>query len=409
MEKSIHAALIACYAANLYDWLSPLVVQPSRLPEQAGRLHHKPLVGHLLASRPDAGVADGGDSAEHSHGSAAATDRHAACDILHPLPRRTVERSRLAAGRGATVRLDRSRVALAAVHQRADGGEALHVPRRRRRRVSGSPSARPTAPAEVRPETIESPGLRVLVDTKPPVLKITARPADGGQVMVHWEIDELHLKPDSLRIVYRPSPAEPWQAVAIDPRSQDHAAAIAKRRSSFSGRSRVRARFRFAWKFPTWPATRPLPMRGEVGRTARAAVRTPTTEAARRLMPESNEAVTVAAKPAIGRKYVPPAGDCPNFRLSENGTVPFGLRRASHRPLSPACRRANGRGWSTRGPSSWNMTSIRSVRRASGGRTLGHPRRRANLAAVYTVEQRQPQPACASTSTTRDSMVSASW
>ena len=68
----------------------------------------------------------------------------------------------------------------------------------------------------VRPESITGPGLRVLVDTKPPGLKISAQTVDDGQVMVHWKIDEPHIKPDSLRIVYRPSPTEPWTAVPID-------------------------------------------------------------------------------------------------------------------------------------------------------------------------------------------------
>ena len=66
----------------------------------------------------------------------------------------------------------------------------------------------------VRPERIDSPGLRVLVDTKPPVLRITARAIEDGQVLVHWQIEEPHLRPDGLKIVYRPSPVEPWLAVS---------------------------------------------------------------------------------------------------------------------------------------------------------------------------------------------------
>jgi hypothetical protein len=157
---------------------------------------------------------------------------------------------------------------------------------------------------QTRPKTVESPGLRVLVDTKPPALKVTARPVGGGQVTVHWEIDELNLKPNSLTIVYRPSATEPWQAVAIDPRSQDSAEAMQRGEISFQPKSGSSA----------------IPIRAEVsdvaGNTAVANAlvkldgrpepqrsNKPTGDVGPALMPESNEAVTVAGKPAIGRKY----------------------------------------------------------------------------------------------------------
>ena len=90
----------------------------------------------------------------------------------------------------------------------------------------------------MRPATIESPGLRVLVDTKPPVLRIAAQAGNDGRVTVRWEIDELNLKPNSLTIVYRPSPIEPWQAVAIDPRKQDTARGARSRRSHLLAQAR---------------------------------------------------------------------------------------------------------------------------------------------------------------------------
>ncbi len=196
---------------------------------------------------------------------------------------------------------------------------------------------------QVRPKTVESPGLRVLVDTKPPVLKITARPAGGGQVTVHWEIDELNLKPNSLTIVYRPSATSPWQAVAVDPRSQDSAEAMQRGDVSFQPK----------------PGASAIPIRVEVsdvaGNTAVANAlvkldgrpepqrsNKPTADVGPALMPESNEAVTIAGKPAIGRKYQAPGGDCPNFRghrgeavVDENGTVPFGISASKPSPTFP--------------------------------------------------------------------------
>ena len=181
---------------------------------------------------------------------------------------------------------------------------------------------------QVRPRTIESPGLRVLVDTKPPLLRIAAKPAQAGQVAVHWEIDEPNLKPNSLRIVYRPSPAEPWQAVAIDSRSQESPETLARGDVTF-------------WPKP---GSSEIPIHAEVsdlaGNTgvANAQVKLSELPAPRpsepsvvrrqssvgpALTPEANEAVTVAGKPAVGRKYPGPSGDSPDLRGSQNGTVPF--------------------------------------------------------------------------------------
>ena len=67
----------------------------------------------------------------------------------------------------------------------------------------------------LRPKTL-APGLKVIVDTTPPKVQLQARPGDGGQVTVHWQIDELNLKPDSLTIQFRTAATAPWQPVAID-------------------------------------------------------------------------------------------------------------------------------------------------------------------------------------------------
>jgi len=60
----------------------------------------------------------------------------------------------------------------------------------------------------VRPETIAAPGLRVLVDTTPPQLKLTAQRGQAGQVVVRWEVSKPNIKPDGLNIQYRTSSTE---------------------------------------------------------------------------------------------------------------------------------------------------------------------------------------------------------
>ena len=74
-----------------------------------------------------------------------------------------------------------------------------------------------TAVGNVRPQTpgYETPGLRVVVDTTPPTLDLTAERGSGGQIVVRYRATELHPKLDSLKIQYRTSPDQPWQAVAI--------------------------------------------------------------------------------------------------------------------------------------------------------------------------------------------------
>ncbi len=165
---------------------------------------------------------------------------------------------------------------------------------------------------QVRPRTIDSPGLRVLVDTRPPLLKIAAQPADGGRVTVRWGIDESNLKPNSLAIVYRPSPTEPWQAVAIDPRSQDSPESMRRGEVTFQPK----------------PGAGTIPIRAEVSdlagnravadarvklgelpapRPTEPSVASRPSSVGPALGPESNEAVTVAASPAVGRNYPGPS------------------------------------------------------------------------------------------------------
>jgi hypothetical protein len=65
------------------------------------------------------------------------------------------------------------------------------------------------------PETITGPGLRVVVDTTPPTMLLSAERGKSGQINVRWQINEPHLKAESLSLQYRSSPNGAWQAVAI--------------------------------------------------------------------------------------------------------------------------------------------------------------------------------------------------
>jgi len=68
---------------------------------------------------------------------------------------------------------------------------------------------------KLHPENISGPGLRVIVDTIPPQMQLSAQCGQAGQINVQWRINELHPKPDSLSLQYRTSPNGPWQTVAL--------------------------------------------------------------------------------------------------------------------------------------------------------------------------------------------------
>jgi hypothetical protein len=66
------------------------------------------------------------------------------------------------------------------------------------------------------PETISAPGLRVIVDTAPPHMQLTAQSGQAGQINVKWQIGEQNPRPDSLSLQYRSLPNGAWQTVAVD-------------------------------------------------------------------------------------------------------------------------------------------------------------------------------------------------
>jgi hypothetical protein len=69
---------------------------------------------------------------------------------------------------------------------------------------------------QLRPQTIDRPGMRVIVDTTPPRLHLEARRKDSGQILIRWNIEELNPKPQSLKIQCRATADQPWQTVPVE-------------------------------------------------------------------------------------------------------------------------------------------------------------------------------------------------
>ena len=60
-----------------------------------------------------------------------------------------------------------------------------------------------------------APELIVLVNTIPPKVQLDARRGPTGEVVVHWQIDEIHPRPGSLAMLCRTAPTAPWQPLAL--------------------------------------------------------------------------------------------------------------------------------------------------------------------------------------------------
>ena len=69
---------------------------------------------------------------------------------------------------------------------------------------------------QVRPQTADRPGLRVIVDTTPPQMTLEARPGPSGQVVADWQVTDSNLSPKPPRIQFRTGPYQPWRTVAVD-------------------------------------------------------------------------------------------------------------------------------------------------------------------------------------------------
>ncbi len=68
-----------------------------------------------------------------------------------------------------------------------------------------------------RPEGPQKAELKVIVDTLPPRLDLTATRGPAGEITAHWQIVDPNLKPESLTIEYQPAPNQPWERLAIEP------------------------------------------------------------------------------------------------------------------------------------------------------------------------------------------------
>ncbi|MEX2113912.1 MAG: hypothetical protein WD845_12050 [Pirellulales bacterium] len=76
------------------------------------------------------------------------------------------------------------------------------------RTVDGQGLARPQGQLQAQ--------LKVVVDTVAPRLELTALRGAAGEIMVHWQAVDPHLKPDTLKLEYQNGPADPWESVAVN-------------------------------------------------------------------------------------------------------------------------------------------------------------------------------------------------
>ncbi len=66
------------------------------------------------------------------------------------------------------------------------------------------------------PDKIPGPGLRVVVDSTPPAIKLIARAEKDGRIDVSWEIAEPHLRSQTVKLSYRTSPTNGWRPVSMN-------------------------------------------------------------------------------------------------------------------------------------------------------------------------------------------------
>lgn len=69
----------------------------------------------------------------------------------------------------------------------------------------------------IRPEHSGGPELRVIIDTLPPHLELTAWRDTNGQIVVHWLATDPLLKPDSLKIECQATGDPTWRLIGLDP------------------------------------------------------------------------------------------------------------------------------------------------------------------------------------------------
>lgn len=67
-----------------------------------------------------------------------------------------------------------------------------------------------------RPPKITAPGMRVAIDTAPPRLELSAKPAPGGLVDLTWTLEEPLPKLDTLKLSYRVGDQGLWQPIPLE-------------------------------------------------------------------------------------------------------------------------------------------------------------------------------------------------
>ncbi len=70
---------------------------------------------------------------------------------------------------------------------------------------------------QVHPSRSGGPELRVIVDTLPPHLELTAWRAADGQIVVHWIASDQLLKPGTLKVECQAAGDPTWRLIALDP------------------------------------------------------------------------------------------------------------------------------------------------------------------------------------------------
>ncbi len=68
-----------------------------------------------------------------------------------------------------------------------------------------------------RPPIIDTPGLKVIIDTQAPSLTIDAQRGQAGEIIAKWKIDETNIKPETFKLQYRIAGSQQWETIAVDP------------------------------------------------------------------------------------------------------------------------------------------------------------------------------------------------
>ena len=143
----------------------------------------------------------------------AGADRLAAIGVFDSIQNQSRHVARPAAGADPAVRFHESRSAVGCGASRFATGR-IQVSRYRRWRILVShPHRRSTR--SVAPDITGPPEMRVIVDTVPPRLELSAARGGSGEIKVTWQAVDPLLNADSLKLEYQTTAGQ-WRAVAMD-------------------------------------------------------------------------------------------------------------------------------------------------------------------------------------------------